>query len=245
MIFFCHIAVIWGAMRLPWEMRVSRKVFCPKVLWGSTTQGEPKLGRKRTTMGDSMPNLVWKVTWSEDERLNITVKNQNGTWKRNRSGLFTLLSPERELRSIFIWCLDYGPWVPVAAGLRKRNLVSKDKATSSNLGLRKGTIFPLWIRWRSVSHSTHVCGIAVPSHFCPAISTFPLQMLWHYSPPLFTICPTLPVHSPIHSAPTVCFPRLSFWVNAQENKSNIMFACSACFFIRYTCILNSVTRTWH
>lgn len=175
-----------------------------------------------------------------DSALRSKTKMVSKSWNVGEKRIRThLLGLSTELRSMFICHLDCGTRVPVVVGLGKRILVSNDKAASSNLGLRRDHFpGPFWSDDRSVSHSSHISDVSVPTRFCPSILCCPLQLLWHHHPSVFTSWQTLPfilLFTQLLKSVTLMS------VNCQANKSNVIFVWSVFFFsLGYTCILNGV-----
>ena len=193
-----------------------------------TTQREPKSGRKRTAAGDRTPGLVCTVLWSENESLSIMIPKQNGVWKRNRSGLFTPLSPVRELRPVFHLVPAYGAWVQATTGLGGRKLASIVKTLFSNLCLtEKGDPFPLQIRWRSVSHSPH---FLAAQHLHPLAHPSPVSLCSCCDTTFHTMANFTCLHCHALSSWSLTFKTgILIPPNCQGNELNATLARSACF----------------
>ena len=221
------MAVEPGRLQTMESQRVRHDWVTKHTLWGCTTQREAKSGRKRATTGDRTPSLVCMVMWSENESLNIMIKKQNGMRKRNRSGLFTPLSPERELRSVFIWCQFMVHWSRWLQGWEGENLLLKSKLFSQ---------ICVWER-RPFSHSR-----SNEDQF-PTLPTFLAAQHLHVfaqpSPVSLCSCCDTTFHT-MANFTCLHFYTLGSWslsfttvilisANCQGNKLNATFACSVCF----------------
>ena len=132
----------------------------------------------------------------------------------------------------------YGTLVQVTTGLERRKLASKVKTLFSNLCLRKDTFFSLQIKWRSVSHSPYISGSPAPPPFCPAFSSFPLQLLWHHFPHCGQLYLSTLLYTELLKS---VFQDCHFDISKLPRKQVKCNICLQCLFsMRHTCVFNSV-----